>query len=276
MALEPSVCHYSFHRLWAEENWDCEKLCAEVAAAGSAGVDFHATLTGNPADVPDKILTALSNSGLALSGVSLGNNFNQADSAEFAREMDTIKAWIDVAAAVKAPVSRIFGCGRVSSSERPAAMERVHRGMTEAAAYAADCGVILAVENHGGYPGTGEEQAELVEAIDSPHLRATIDVGNYMAHGQEGLDGTRAAASSAAYVHFKDFIKVPSTENPWQWDIQACTVGVGAVDLSGCLEALVDAGYDGWVALEYEGPGDERIGVFESIACMNRVMARFS
>ena len=25
-----AVCHYSFHRLWEAEKWDCEKLCAEV------------------------------------------------------------------------------------------------------------------------------------------------------------------------------------------------------------------------------------------------------
>jgi sugar phosphate isomerase/epimerase len=272
MPLKPSVCHYSFHRLWASEAWDCEKLCAEVAAAGSEGVDFHARLTGDPADVPDRIRQALTNTGLTLTGISLGNNFNQPDNAAFAEELATIKRWIDVAAEVDAPASRIFGCGRLAPEERDAGIARTRRGLEEATAYAAEKGVILAIENHGGYPGTGEEQAELIAAINSPHLRATIDVGNYMGHGQEGVDGTRVAAPYAAYVHFKDFIKLPSDAKPWGWDIRACTVGVGHADPAACLDILIAAGYDGWIALEYEGPGDERIGVFESIAFMHRVM----
>ncbi len=53
---------------------------------------------------------------------------------------------------------------------------------------------------------------------------------------------------------------------------EACTVGRGDVDLEGCLGALRQAGYDGFIALEYEGQDDERRGVADSIACMHKLI----
>ena len=46
------------------------------------------------------------------------------------------------------------------------------------------------------------------------------------------------------------------------------------MDLLGCLKALKDTGYDGYVALEYEGPEDERTGVPKSLEFIKNVMSR--
>lgn len=273
MGFRTSVCHYSFHRLWEQEKWDCDRLCAEVAATGAEGVDFHQRLTGNPATAPKRILAALATSGLELSGLSLGNNYNQKDPAAFEKEFAATRQWLDVAAEVNAPVCRIFGGGG-TDEERKIQFARVVENLKRATEYAAKKKLVLALENHGGIPLTGEEQTAMIEQIDSPHLRATIDVGNYMSGGQEGVDGTRAAAKYCRYVHLKDFLKVPSDKKKWGWDIKPCTVGVGAVDHEACLKLLAAANYRDWVALEYEGPGDERIGVTESIYFMKKVMAR--
>ena len=271
-----AVCHYSFHRLWEAEKWDCEKLCAEVAAAGAEGVDFHARLTGDPDKARREIPKALAKTGLTLSGISLGNSFYPADEKTLREQIQTVKTWVDVAADLKAPVSRIFGGGRVPPEQQAAAMEQVKRGLLEVTAHAAKKGVVLALENHGGIPRSGEDQVALIKAVNSPYLRATVDVGNYMSGGQEGAEGTRIAAKHCAYVHFKDFIKVPSKENPWGWDVRSCTVGVGAVDHAACLKRLKAAGYKGWIALEYEGLGEERVGVFESLAFTKKVLAQVS
>ena len=129
--------------------------------------------------------------------------------------------------------------------------------------------VILALENHGGLPCTGAEQAEVITKIGSSNLKATIDVGNYMAGGEEGHEGTAKAAAQVAYVHFKD--------NKWNADrsgFAACTVGEGDVDHARCMEILTDVGFDGFVALEYEGPDDERRGVQQSLAHMMTLMGK--
>lgn len=266
--MKISICHYSFHRRWKNENWDAERLAREVKAVGAQAVDFHAGLLGDPATAADKIRGALDKTGLALSGLSMSNNFN-ADSPEAIRgQIETVKTWLKVAAAVKAPVSRIFGGhikDRGDKEQLKSGFARIVPALKEVTAEAERLGVVLALENHGGLPCTGEEQVEVIEKIGSPNLKATIDVGNYMQGGQEGHVGTGVAARLAAYVHFKDFKKTPPPENsPLPWGIAACTVGRGDVDHRKCLDALKKAGYKGYVAIEYEGPEDEAVGVPES------------
>lgn len=276
--MKKSICHYSFHRLWGAENWTTEKLAERIKALGVEGIDFHAGLLGPSKDAPSKIQTALKKSGLILSGLSLSNDFCKDDAEEFRKQIDTIKEWLRVADRVKAPVSRIFGGNVPDRSNAQAlykAQQKVLDGLGEVVQEAEKYGIVLALENHGGMPCTGEEQVNIIEMIGSKFLRATIDVGNYMQGGQEGHVGTHIAAKYVAYVHFKDFRKKPDPSEPWGWGIEACIVGKGDVEHFLCLEALKKADYDGFIALEYEGPDEEAIGVPESIKFMNEVMKKF-
>lgn len=273
--MKRSICHYSFHRTWTAENWTCERLAEEVKTLGVEAVDFHAGLLGSSKESPAKIKSALDKTGLILSGLSLSNNFNQDDPAMLKEQINTVKEWLRVAAEVNAPISRIFG-GHINDRSNKTELEqgfaRIMDALGEVIKDAEKLGVILALENHGGYPCTGEEQVEVIKKINSRYLRATIDVGNYLQGKQEGHVGTAIAANFAAYVHFKDFKKKPSQKDPAQWVLETCTVGEGDVDHSKCLKELKKKGYNEFIALEYEGPDDERTGVPESIKYMSQVM----
>ena len=131
MSFRASVCHYSFHRLWREEGWDCDRLCQEVAAAGSEGVDFHQSLTGDPNTARARIAKALEKSGLALSGISLGNNFNKPDESEIAEQLEATRTWIDIASDLKAPACRVFGGGGLEGDRR-AQLDRTVDALKEA------------------------------------------------------------------------------------------------------------------------------------------------
>jgi len=273
--MRKAMCHYSFHRRWAEEKWDAVRLCEETKALGVDAVDFHAGLIGETAGAADRIRQAMARTGMVLSGLSLSTNFNLDDAAALQAMKDKAKAWMRVAAEVRAPVSRIFGGhvhDRKDLAARKAGLARILDSLGEMAREAERLGITLALENHGGLPCTGEEQVEVIRKVGSPNLRATIDVGNYMGGGQSGLDGTRAAAAYCAYVHLKDFRRVADASAPGGTKLQPCIVGRGEVDIAGCLRAVRDAGYDGFVALEYEGPEDEREGVPASVRFMNEVM----
>ena len=277
--LDLSICHYSFHRRWKEENWTPERLCDEVKALGIGAVDFHAGLLGQIEGAVDNIKAALSKTGLALSGLSLSTNFNLDDPDAYQDMVNNTIAWMRVASELGAPVSRIFGGAlknrlEVDEGTKKGIFQRVIDALGRLAHEAEKLGLVLALENHGGLPCTGEEQVEMIEKVGSKYLRATIDVGNYMAGGQEAVEGTRIAAKYCVYVHFKDFKKCPDPSLPWGWGIQACTVGKGDVDHLGCLRELKATGYDGYIALEYEGPDDEKIGVPESIEFMKAVASK--
>lgn len=270
--MKLALCHYSYHRRWNEESWDIDRLADEVKALGIPGIDFHAGLLGTRDGAADKISAALARTGLELSGFSLSTNFNLADDAEREAHIAETIAWLEVAASLKAPVCRVFG-GHIDRSD-PAAIEAglklVVDSLAALAPKAAELGLVLALENHGGLPCTGEEQVSVIEQINSPALRATIDIGNYMQGNQSPTDGTAAAASLAAYIHVKDN-KRAVADGRWD-DFAACTLGQGDVDIPACMKILSDSGYDGYVALEYEGAEDETTGVPESIRYMKSIM----
>jgi sugar phosphate isomerase/epimerase len=275
--MKKAMCHYSFHRRYVAEKWTPDRLAQEVAALGVEGIDYHARLLGSTDGTASLIQVAVAKHGLTLSGLSFSTNFNQASKADWDREVATTSKWIAFAAGLKAPVSRIFGGGlsdddRKNPAARAAAWQRMIEGVAAVTKEAEKFGLVLALENHGGLPCTAAEQLEAIKAINSPSLLATIDIGNYMGGGEEGHEATAKVAPYCSYVHIKDNRKVPDTSKPWGWGIEACTVGEGDVKLAACIDALKRAGYNGFAALEYEGPEDETTGVPKSVAAMRNVI----
>jgi len=269
-----SMCHYSLHRTWAREGWSLGKLTDYVASLGVGGIDFHTRLIPS-GTTGAELRRTVADAGLVLTGVSLSNNFNAPDAGERQRQVAQVQTWIRLAADAGAPVSRIFGghlADRSDAAARSEGMRFILDALAAVTRTAEEHGVVLALENHGGLPCTAAEQTRVIESIGSDHLRATIDVGNYMQCGEEGHEAARAVAPYAAYVHFKDFRKADDGSVPWGWRTEPCTVGDGDVDHAACLRALRDAGYDGSVAIEYEGTEDELTGVPRSVEFTRRVM----
>lgn len=276
--MKTAICHYSLRRLWAAQKWTLDQLVKEVEKLGVEQVDFHIRFLGDPRGAGKAILAALAHSRVTLSGLSMGNDFNQADPAKFKAQVEEVKTWLAVAEEVKAPVSRIFG-GTLPREQRgdpdakAAARQRILDGLSAVLPDAQKRGVILGLENHGGLPCSAEEQVDVIHAVHSPWLRATVDVGNYMECGQEPHVGCAVAAPVAAYVHFKDFRRVPDATRPRGFRLEARALGEGEADLHACIRALRKVGYHGSIALEYEAEEDERTAVPRCIACMKKVIA---
>lgn len=275
--MKISICHYSYHRTFTSEKWSCKKLVEEIRKFGVQGIDFHAGLLTQAGIGPDKaaqeIILALKGSNLELSGLSMSNNYNQATEKEIDQQVNTVIAWLRVAAEIKSPACRIFGGhipDRNDKRELEKGFKNIYYGLEKTLKEAEKLGIILALENHGGLPCTGEEQVEVIKKFNSKNLQATIDVGNYMMGGQAAHAGSRIAAPYACYVHFKDFKKSDPAKNGEK--LVGCTLGEGLVNHEACLRSLKDAGYAGFVAIEYEGTDEERTGLKKSVDYTRKVI----
>lgn len=267
--MKTAICHYSFHRTLAEEDWTLEDFVNQCGSLEIDGIDFHQRFLPGPEKAPEVIQKAIEGTGLELSSLSLSTNFNK-EGNEFVQEIEQARKWIEAASRAGTRVSRIFGGhipDRSDAEMLSSALKNVCAAMKELVPAAEEFNVILALENHGGVPGLGEEQVSVIREVDSPFLKATVDVGNYMSCGQDSMRGVSLAAPYCVYVHWKDMKKTESGAEP-------SVVGEGDVDHAGCMKILEDAGYSGYAALEYEGPEDEREGVTKSIAFMNSLMER--
>ena len=112
----------------------------------------------------------------------------------------------------------------------------------------------------------------LIEAVDHPNFGALVDMGNFMCADEAPEKAVGVMAPLAFHVHAKDFLYKPCTaRNPGKgWFgtrggacLRGPVIGHGVVPVEACLRILKNAGYDGTVAIEFEGmePGEEAIAL---------------
>jgi sugar phosphate isomerase/epimerase len=126
------------------------------------------------------------------------------------------------------------------------------RMLKEAVEVAADNDVVLAIENHIDF--TGPEMLQIVEGVDSDHLRVNLDTGNPLRVFEDPVECARVLAPYTVATHTKDITTggkggSPATRFPF---FPSCTTGQGLVDFEGVVAHLVDAGFTGSLAVEID------------------------
>lgn len=103
-------------------------------------------------------------------------------------------------------------------------------------------GVQVWLETHDTHP-RGADVARVVEAVDSPHVRALWDVAHPWFAGEPVPETALLLAPWLAHVQVKD------QHGPRQTPV---FLGDGVVPLRAVLDELAALGYDGWLGLEWE------------------------
>lgn len=119
------------------------------------------------------------------------------------------------------------------------------------------CGVLLGLENHWGLGRTPEGVLRIVDAIDSPWLRVTLDTGNFLEDPYARLE---KIAPKAAFVQAKTYY------------------GGGVwytldLDYDRIAAMLRKHNYRGYISLEFEGKESPRTAVPKSLAMLRKAFA---
>ncbi len=175
--------------------------------------------------------------GMSISGGAIRNDFCQRDQAKVQQDLEHTQRWVDHYAVLGAPAIRIFAGNQPQDESNKVTLKRCAQHCETACAYAAQKGVMLALENHGGVTATAAGLLEIVRQVNSTAFGVNFDSGNFK-----------------------------STDDPYAELLQIAPYAVNAqvkvdiypggkhqpTDLARVLNILRDAGYSGWVALEYE------------------------
>ena len=118
--------------------------------------------------------------------------------------------------------------------------------------HAEECGVVLGLENHWGLGRTPEGVLRIVDAVDSPWLRVTMDTGNFL---EDPYDRLEQMADKTVFVQAKTYF------------------GGGVwytldLDYPRIAKMLHQHNYRGYVSLEFEGKEDPRTAVPKSLALL--------
>lgn len=255
--LKLSLAGYSFNRYLAKRGTPEEIATAEMTL--EKFIDFCADqglgateLTGYyfPKVITTDYLLGIRahthRLGLSISGTAIGNDFCLPEGEARQKQLTECREWIDYAAIMGAPAIRIFA-GKVPQGDtEDAAIDRCALGINESLEYAATKGVFLALENHGGITATPEQMMKIIDRVDSsPWFGVNFDSGNFQT--DDPYADLAMIAPYAVNAQIKASISPGGRKQP--------------ADLPRIVDILKDAGYRGFVALEYE----EQESPFEAI-----------
>lgn len=263
---------YSYHAVVARGEMTIASFIHEAKKAGVDGVElldfYYKDLDSDRAAAK----VALEETGLPVPIFSVGNNFAKPTQAERDDQVKRITFGVDEALFYGAKVVRVFAGDVAEGITFDQARAWIVEGLAEASTYAQEKGIRLALENHGTLAGRGDQVRGIIEDVrakcGNDALGANPDTGNFLLVNQPSHEAIEEVANYAYMVHFKDFV-----EDPEGWftalngdKFRGTCVGEGNVDLATCLKHLKNAGFNGWLSVEYEGPEDPISAVPRSLA----------
>lgn len=186
----------------------------------------------------------------------------EADAVARGRAIENHWPWLDAAA--------YLGCHSIrvnaqSSGTWEEQRDRAADGLRMLTEAGDGRGLNVIVENHGGLSSNGKWLAEVMRKVDHPRCGTLPDFGNFsLGDGKwyDRYEGVRELMPYAKAVSAKshDFDDAGNEQN---------------TDYRKMLRIVLDAGYGGWIGVEFEGGGGEEQGILLTKALLERVRAEF-
>ena len=195
--------------------------------------------------------------GLDVAGTAVGGNFISADAEARAKQVAHVCDWLEKSARLGSPVLRVFAGGLPKGVAEETAAGWVREGLERCAEVGAQCGVVVALENHGGLTATADGVLALLEPFaGGPWVGLNLDFGNFTGDIYEQYG---RCAPLAVTTHAKVTVRQGEERK--------------SVDYRRVVRILRDAGYRGYLSIEYEEPDDPVTGVDRFAAYLRGCLA---
>ncbi len=194
--------------------------------------------------------------GMHILGTAVGSNFTQADATKRAENVAMTKAWIDHSVVLGAPCIRVFAGPIPVDTLEEAAHGWALACLQECVSYAAERGVVVALENHGGVTSTAVQVQKFLDVIESPWFGINLDFGNFR------VDPYAEFAQLAPRT-VTTHVKVTSRFGDER----------GPVDYRRVRQVMETAGYRGYLSIEFEEQEDPTVGVPRLAGLLQQILA---
>ncbi len=271
-----AVSTYSYWRFDDDQKLTIEQCIDEAARMGFDGVEIlHIQMEEESNAYLQRLKQRAFINGLDLCGFSTHQGFVSPDAEVRQKNVQKTIHQIELAYQLGIPTMRI-NTGRWGTSKNfddlmaNRGIEPRLEGHTDDEAFgwvinaleqclpkAEECGVTLGLENHWGLGRTAQGVLRIINAIDSPWLRATMDTGNFL---EDPYDQLAEMAQHTVLVQAKTYYG----GGTWY------TLDL---DYDRIAQILKNAKYGGYVSLEFEGKEDYQTAVPKSLAMLRRALA---
>jgi len=235
-----AICAYSFRNQLQGGSLTYEGLIHMAADLGADGIDLT---TYWLKDTNDETLFALKRTaqrcGVSLYNIGIRARMAQPTAELQAAEVATVGKWLGVAERLGASSMRVFGGAIPKGATEDQAVGWAVETLQRSADEAAKKGITLGVEDDGGITTNADRTVEIVRKAASPWVGINLDIGNFP---DDGYGQIAMCAPYATNVHFKTEVHLERKAQPADWPR--------------VLKILGAAGYQGYLALEYEATSD--------------------
>lgn len=209
----------------------------------------HLLELGTPVDAVEQAVTA---GGLRLWGLAGGWCDFFHDAPQIETTMASVDRQVAIAQRLGLTLLRLF-FGRLAYEHYSQASLRVIcrnlRALSDR-----HPGMRFVFENHDGASTRPDVCRAILADVGRPNIRMNFDPINFERAGVNSLAAAQSLGPFVGHVHLKGL------EHG-----EFCEFGVGDVDLRPALEVLRQYGYQGQFSVEYEGPYDKTLRLYESV-----------
>lgn len=247
--MKYSMMSYTVAR--QKDHFDLKKML-KLTAEIMDGIDF-VTLYGEKAEDLRKMTDDLGIPVVCHTFLPAG--LPSLDPVERQAGIDACKRGIEAAVTLGAPVIMLPTPG--GTIPRDELRRNWISGLKEVIGFAKKANIVMTIENFPGIESPFVIADDVLEAIDAvPGLELTFDSGN-AASGENPVESFKRCARHVVHAHFKDFYIVDVKTEGWRPMLdgryyRSALIGEGKVDNAGCLKAMKEAGYSGYINIEYE------------------------
>ncbi len=245
---------------------DCVAKAKEMGFDGIEFTDLAADTLEEQLQLAEKIASEAKRLGIEIVAYTIAANLYYDTKEESEREVERLKGQLRVAKALGAPIMRHDVCWSLGKSGSSRSFDLMLPTMAENARavteYAETLGIRTCSENHGYISQDSDRVERLFNAVAHDNFGLLVDMGNFICVDENPATAVSRVAPYAIHAHAKDFDVGPTrgcgrvnrTRGGSFW--RGVTIGDGVVPVKQCLDILKNAGYDGYVSIEYEGWDD--------------------
>ncbi len=248
--MKISMMSYTMGRGEWGKTKDVVALCTFTRELGLEAIDWVTTHDHDPRE----IRRITDDFGLPAICYTFSARIQSPDAATRQAALDQVRKGLDTAGVLGADKIMIVVSG-LPDVPRERARGRALEGLAGAVEMGSAAGIAVTIEHFPGVNSPFATSADMNDAIQAvPGLKITYDNGNALTSGEDPADAFRNSRDHIVHAHFKDW--VPSDEGLLGLDgrhYRGALVGEGIVDPVPCLQAMHEAGYQGYINFEYEG-----------------------
>lgn len=259
--IRTAICAYSFREALGAGKLTYEDLVDMAVDNGVDGLDL--TVYWFPKENIDQFYSSLRRkafvSAVEIAAIAIRSDLCQKRPADQEQQVAWLNHWVDSAQRLGAGHIRVFGGNVPEGSSEDEAAKWVVEILKRSADYAGKKGVILGLENHGGITLHAKRVIEIVTAVDHPFVGINLDTGNFRTDPYEQI---RMCIPYAVNSQYKVNIRDDGGREKSDWDR--------------ITKMFADAGYKGYISLEYEAEEDPFTAVPRHLKTMRELASKYS